>query len=118
MKTEIATLWINALLSGDYKQVKGKLHSESGFCCLGVLCDLFKKETNKGRWKMGEEEHAQFYIGEEIATGVLPEAVVDWAGLDSNIGKFHAGPSLIILNDGGKSFAEIAEIISLTTEEL
>lgn len=29
--------WAEDLVSGDYKQCKGKLKKPSGFCCLGVL---------------------------------------------------------------------------------
>lgn len=32
--------WIDALRSGKYKQGKGRLCSDEGFCCLGVLCDV------------------------------------------------------------------------------
>lgn len=35
-KKEI-TDWCNALRSGEYKQTKGRLQDEDGFCCLGVL---------------------------------------------------------------------------------
>lgn len=32
--------WIDALRSDKYKQGKGRLCSDEGFCCLGVLCDV------------------------------------------------------------------------------
>ena len=52
MKTEIATLWTQALLSGDYSQAQKQLRKDDSFCCLGVLCDLFKKETKTGEWEL------------------------------------------------------------------
>lgn len=42
--------WIEALLSGKYKQGKGALHEisngKSSFCCLGILCDLHKQRLS------------------------------------------------------------------------
>ena len=32
--------WIAALDSGEYKQGKNELHSQYGYCCLGVGCDV------------------------------------------------------------------------------
>lgn len=45
---EVITEWVEALESGDYKQTEGYLQlepgndtgNESGYCCLGVLCEL------------------------------------------------------------------------------
>lgn len=41
---DLAVKWIAALRSGEYKQTKGALRKADGFCCLGVLCDLTRKE--------------------------------------------------------------------------
>src|SRR5579864_8820013 len=40
MTPECKKMWIAALRSGQYKQGKGALSSESGFCCLGVALDV------------------------------------------------------------------------------
>lgn len=44
---EIKEKWINALVSGAYKKGKYYLHnqSEGSYCCLGVLCEVYKQET-------------------------------------------------------------------------
>lgn len=34
-------IWVAALRSGEYKQIKSKLQDERGYCCLGVGCKLF-----------------------------------------------------------------------------
>lgn len=39
----IKDIWLKALRSGEYVQAKGALRTQSGFCCLGVLCDALKK---------------------------------------------------------------------------
>ena len=50
MKQEIKEKWVSALRSGEYKQGKEGLRIYNEFCCLGVLCDLYIKETGVGFW--------------------------------------------------------------------
>lgn len=51
---EVYDLWIAALRSGKYKQTRKVLRDNEGFCCLGVLCDLSRKDGgpkwNEGGW--------------------------------------------------------------------
>jgi len=80
---EAHDLWVEALRDTDtYPQAKGALHNEDGYCCLGVLCEVAIKagvqiehspvNLNPGLWSYdGNVEH-------------LPDAVVQWAGLDTN----------------------------------
>ncbi len=43
MNPETKKLWTDALRSGDYIQQRNALlHSNEGFCCLGVLCEITK----------------------------------------------------------------------------
>jgi len=44
MDTAIRDQWVEALLSGKYHQTKAVLRNESGYCCLGVLCDIVKPD--------------------------------------------------------------------------
>ena len=39
--------WITALRSGTYQQGRRALRTASGFCCLGVACDLL----DRGEWR-------------------------------------------------------------------
>jgi hypothetical protein len=87
MKKRVKVKWVAALRSGDYRQIKGNLHQQSGetldlragYCCLGVLCDLAYEagvvradfNTRSGIWSYGADTD----------TGVLPREVLDWAGL-------------------------------------
>ena len=76
MNPRIKAEWLDALRSGEYKQANGALHEidpatgAASFCCLGVLCDLHRKETKWGEWiKDGREESQFTYLGGE---SVLP----------------------------------------------
>ena len=40
MDKKLKTRWIKALRSGKYPQATNGLRTETGYCCLGVLCDL------------------------------------------------------------------------------
>jgi hypothetical protein len=40
MNPELKQKWLAALRSGEYKQARGYLKTEFGYCCLGVLCDV------------------------------------------------------------------------------
>jgi len=89
MKPEIKKLWLKALRSGKYLRVSGALKrkrgdGKMGYCCLGVLCDIYQKETGKGIWT-GEEGGDYRFLGK---VGPLPHEVKDWAGLDSQLGAF------------------------------
>jgi hypothetical protein len=85
MNPVIKQAWIAALLSGDYRQVRGMLADiEGGRCALGVLADLGVEaeqvERTVGTVKDtdGKLVTAYLYNGHEFA---LPEVVLYWAGL-------------------------------------
>lgn len=102
MKKAIKKKWLKALRSGKYKQTEDKLKDKKGFCCLGVLCDIHRKE-NKKRWL-----HNSYY--DEDLT--LPEEIVSWSGLPSyNPIIDYRSNTLADLNDEGKTFEEIADVI-------
>lgn len=99
-------LWIEALTSGEYEQGRNALRKGDAYCCLGVLCDLHRKESRR-RWRLG---HHWFKYGGE-PTG-LPEFVTDWAGLPARPYPVLAnGSNLADLNDKGTPFPEIAKLI-------
>lgn len=119
MKPEIKQRWIEALRSGKYEQDRGVLRSvqTDGFCCLGVLCDLYIQDHSDAQWEQ-DLENGRFAIHGE--TGVLPSNVVTWAGLsDTNPGvkvlddddTGYCSSSLAGLNDLGRSFEQIAQVI-------
>lgn len=111
MNKEIKEKWACALESGLYSQGTGLLKDcDDRFCCLGVLTDLYLKETGK-KWSdncrnLGSRFSIQAY---------LPGEVAEWAELGrvffSAVPKI-GGVSAITLNDTKKlSFKEIAALI-------
>jgi hypothetical protein len=72
MKKSIANKWVKALRSGKYTQTKNNLTDGVGHCCLGVLCELYIKDT-KDNIKDGT-----LYDDE---SEVLPQCVISWAGM-------------------------------------
>lgn len=70
MKRELRDKWIEALRSGEYRQVTGVLHSDGAYCCLGVLCKVAKKRTpsdalNLDRYPALRELRDQCGLGKE-----------------------------------------------------
>lgn len=110
MNQEIKTKWIEALKSGKYKQGREHLRAGDDFCCLGVLCDIYKNQsTEKVEWESPDRGNVYSILNH---SGVLPKPVQEWAELDSeNPITGDAGHSLAHLNDTGKSFLEIADLI-------
>ena len=47
---------VEALRSEEYTQTTGTLHNLDGYCCLGVACDVFLKETGIGEWSNTRED--------------------------------------------------------------
>jgi hypothetical protein len=128
MNPQIKQKWLNALRSGEYQQTKGFLRKEDGFCCLGILCDLYGKENNV-EWNLTNNGHNYKFQESE---SYLPSSVMEWSGLSGN-GKtlsveqacsqlkrelIHVNlggetnlPFFSGLNDSGSTFNEIADLI-------
>jgi hypothetical protein len=113
-------LWVEALESGEYQQARKRLNVNDCYCCLGVACEVYQK-YGPGDLDVLEEQirdennkpaTAKRY---DDAMFTLPLKVASWLGLNQVNGQFWMakGPSesLTSLNDHGKSFAEIAELI-------
>lgn len=104
MTPELKAKWIEALRSGEYKQTKDYLHTAEGYCCLGVLCEVW----NEGRWEPGAlNDVYRFAYEDDKFAGFLNDAVCDALGLDSAQMR-----TLADMNDRkDKLFAEIAAYI-------
>lgn len=113
MNQEVKKLWIEALRSGEYKQATGQLRCDDGFCCLGVLSDLYKKDHSDCDWGGGSYSYFVIYreIGATSSSTNLVDEVVRWAELDSADPQYECGETLSDLNDMGASFNEIADVI-------
>ena len=113
MNQRIKDLWAKALRSGTYEQTPGSLHTIDGFCCLGVRCDLSRKEGN-GEWDTYDGEAFVFVEGSKREWDLLPPSVQQWANLASAcpIVNLEEGiKALSELNDAGATFEQIATLI-------
>ncbi len=129
MKEEISKKWVAALRGGEYKQGTGALRrTDNSFCCLGVLCDLYMKDTNQELWEEPVcRGHPKYYMYGK--TGDLPDMVRGWAGirystphLPRSVAPFNDGltyTSLIAVNDRlNYSFDQIADLVEQAGDEL
>ena len=119
MKADIAKKWSDALRSGKYKQSRGALHNNEGFCCLGVLCELaiangVALDVSPGTPKLPITKYNETWY-------VLPRAVQEWSGactpgavLDLSDGTM----TLATYNDTGHTFEQIADIIDANVDKL
>lgn len=107
MNAEIKKRWVEALRSGQYKQIKGGLTDGRGFCCLGVLCNLHALEVGV-MWERHSDYGRPSYAKEIYS---LPLVVREWAGLHSSDPQV-SRHTLARWNDHkGASFKEIADLI-------
>lgn len=117
MNPKVKEIWLDRLESGDNYQITSKLgNPDGGRCCLGVLCDIAVEEGVINPPDIVGGEYLKY--GDQLA--VLPQVVMDWAGLEYNNGGFATDPdknpdymddALSYQNDIGKTFPEIAQII-------
>ena len=104
MKKNIAKKWIKALRSGDYKQGRHHLKDDKGgYCCLGVLCEITKKEH-------GFKHYLKMSSDVEEFNQTLPRQIQIFVGMDSASGVF-GREKLTCLNDRGVNFNNIADVI-------
>ena len=122
MKKSIANKWIKALKSGEYNQTTDYLKQDTGFCALGVLCDLAVKEgiipEPKKVFECDGITEMYSFLG-SVATP--PSKVLTWAGLNTDKGEFSEGLqriSISQLNDEGYTFLDIADKIKEHKEQL
>jgi len=136
MNSEVKAKWLQALRSGEYRQARDTLRSpNNGYCCLGVLCDVYNKEVG-GYWQWEHSTSETYSFAIEVDGGdggitfdsaetELPLCVMEWAGLDDvnpqvstpsrtfldEEGEFTCD-TLAGLNDSGKDFNFIAAVIN------
>jgi hypothetical protein len=97
MKAELKKKWVEALRSGKYKQNRDSLRYEDGFCCLGVLCDVY----DNSKW---EYDYYRYNDNTKSCTGLRGELLHE-------VGVNHQ-ENLVLLNDVKRAnFDDIADYI-------
>ena len=114
MKAKIKKMWVAALRSGEYSQTSEQLRSISGgFCCLGVLCDIYNNEHKRNYWEMCNIYEEDYYFMGEWQ--FLPPKVWKWAGLSTSnpeVLVHNTEKPLAVLNDDLKlDFNQMADLI-------
>ncbi len=97
--------FLKALRSGTYKQAKGALSENGGFCCLGVACDLYRKDKDLKSPSIAALKWNDRYEGK------LPHFVRDYYGFDDENPDLSNDISAIANNDElDNSFETIANL--------
>ena len=105
---------VAALRSGEYEQGTGWLCRNGKHCCLGVASELYAKEHPD--FTVVDKDGLKSFEGN---TATCPRQVRDWLGLYSDFGTTKDGNhGLVTMNDGGNSFAQIADWIESEPEGL
>lgn len=126
MNKEIKEKWVKALRSGKFPQstmaLKRVTEKGEGYCCLGVLCEVFRKETGKGEWVRSDmAERVDFLVEGHTETNFLPRAVMEWAGLSMSDPELEPSSQYVVEGDMTASmandkvkltFAEIADLVA------
>jgi hypothetical protein len=117
------TRWANliaALRSGKYRQIDGSLRQETGFCCLGVACDLVV--SDEANWEYGGKGGYVFRVGTAKEAAILPTPIRALYNFDPAHGAGFRCQAVVrderlqsrdlaSLNDDGVIFLEIADIL-------
>lgn len=99
--------WTDALRSGKYKQCKKQLRNAGRHCCLGVLCEV-RGYIREGA---GSYRNSVTIIDRDMDrdTDLPPEFRGE--GYLPFTDRNNAFTSLVMLNDGGLTFSQIADVI-------
>lgn len=141
LREDIKTAWLEELRSGRYKQAQGTLRGrvlvygeptdEVGYCCLGVLAEVLDKQFPEVLAEAGcrvkvnagiltEDDLAIFWNEPRVergTTSTIPLSLALAVGLNGAEGLIpehlqpEGMPYLSTMNDRGKTFDEIADVI-------
>lgn len=112
MKKEIAELWIKELESGFWEQGKYFLEHSQTYCVYGILANIAATQ--------GICSHTGKNIGKfDNEMSLVPDSVVQWSGLKNANGIIRGFKyTLAEMNDNGKTFKQLAEVIRKHVDEL
>ena len=120
MNPEVKAEWLRRLREPGRKQIRGRLQTDQGQCCLGVLCEIAVEQGVIERRILdysGMHYNANIVVEYDGVTRVPTAEVALWAGLEVQYGELKLpasskyGFDVAYLNDTGVPFSEIADII-------
>lgn len=127
MNLRVAKKWATALRGDEFPQCIAALKTfgaepeEDSYCALGVLCELYRRETGDGDWLMvrgGLGPCGPMLTGLfHGASCSLPKAVMEWAEVSDARGLAGA-KSIATLNDSGLDFKAIAKFVEANKGKL
>lgn len=100
--------WREELASGKYSQCQGKLRGETGYCCLGVLLDIF--EPNQWTKRSPNSNRFCHPKGINMETEIQREEFYKLTGLKKQ-------DYFIQLNDNADNFDEVIQYIDILLDE-
>lgn len=105
MNKTIKKKWLKALREGGYRQTRlGRLKTQRGYCCLGVLCEVVDPQI---KWQADEAEPNRFRPYPGASSEFPPDTISNQAGLGRE--RFN---QLSRMNDNGHyNFKRIADWI-------
>lgn len=116
MLTEIQEKWLQALESGEYKQVCDELHYRGGYCCLGVATHVLYPDHEALKF------NGWMKLDSPFKQQTAPPDVQRALGLRDDCGYIKGGnfyDCLTEMNDSGRfSFKEIAAFIRENPEKV
>lgn len=124
MNPEIKAKWVALLKSGEIEQTTTLLRriSTTGklrMCVNGVLCELYRRETNKGQWSLVESYGHRFVDDKDDSScHMLTIDVMDWAGFRGDLVVDGRTKTLSSFNDGVAYDSESDKLFKLTFPEL
>ena len=108
MREYVKNKWVAALKSGKYKQGCCHLRGPTGYCCLGVLCEVFMDEGNELDVRTTQNSVVE-YNGQ---TSYPPKKVREWAGICHVSGRASSADYCVAaINDTTDSFTDAIEYI-------
>lgn len=109
-------IFLPELRSGKYKQTKGHLADESGYCCLGVACEVSIANGVQLRKTLTDAYGGaifDFRSGHyDVSAYSLPDVVMEWLGVPDYDLKVVVTPEefevlrVAILNEHGTNLSE------------
>lgn len=132
MKTEVKEKWITALRSGEFEQSIGMLQRteaqdphfrnqklKTGFCCLGVLCEIAVREAVIPTPRQDAAEGSYFYgAGDNWNSCALPPEVTEWAELSSSDPVVRVTGAPAVAGRGSMELSEVNDVLRYSFDEI